>query len=88
MNQAIAAYAAWLPAAGAHELFRDGPTTVAGATAMPRIRVMMNCSFRIYPPRWIVQDIRVQVGPRFEADRIFAEPPLTVGAICAPLHQQ
>ncbi len=35
MNQAIAAYAAWLPAEGAEELFRDGPTTVAGALNPP-----------------------------------------------------
>ena len=31
MNQAISAYAAWLPAEGARELFRDGPPTTAGA---------------------------------------------------------
>ena len=31
MNQGIAAYAAWLPAKGADELYRDGVPTVAGA---------------------------------------------------------
>lgn len=36
MNQAIAAYAAWLPAEGARELFKDGPTTVAGALHPPQ----------------------------------------------------
>jgi alkylation response protein AidB-like acyl-CoA dehydrogenase len=35
MNQVIAAFAAWLPAAGASELFSDGPTTVAGALNPP-----------------------------------------------------
>ena len=35
MNQAIAAYAAWLPAAGAQEVFRNGPPTVAGALNPP-----------------------------------------------------
>ena len=35
MNQAIAAFAAWLPAEGAHELFGDGPTTVAGSLFPP-----------------------------------------------------
>src|SRR3712207_1351137 len=29
MNQAIASFAAWLPADGVRELFRDGPPTVA-----------------------------------------------------------
>lgn len=36
MNQAIAAYAAWLPAEGARELFKDGPATVAGALYPPQ----------------------------------------------------
>lgn len=35
MNQAISAYAAWLPAEGADELFRDGPPTTAGALHPP-----------------------------------------------------
>jgi alkylation response protein AidB-like acyl-CoA dehydrogenase len=35
MNQAIAACAAWLPAEGAQELFRNGPPTVAGALNPP-----------------------------------------------------
>jgi len=35
MNQSIAAFAAWLPAEGARELFGDGPTTVAGALFPP-----------------------------------------------------
>jgi indole-3-acetate monooxygenase len=35
MNQAIAAFAAWLPHEGANELFRNGPPTVAGALYPP-----------------------------------------------------
>jgi alkylation response protein AidB-like acyl-CoA dehydrogenase len=35
MNQGIAAYAAWLPAEGVREIFRDGPATVAGALNPP-----------------------------------------------------
>jgi alkylation response protein AidB-like acyl-CoA dehydrogenase len=35
MNQAIAASAAWLTEAGAREVLRDGPTTIAGALNPP-----------------------------------------------------
>jgi alkylation response protein AidB-like acyl-CoA dehydrogenase len=35
MNQAISAYAAWLPAEGAREVFRHGPATTAGAFNPP-----------------------------------------------------
>jgi alkylation response protein AidB-like acyl-CoA dehydrogenase len=35
MNQAIAATVAWLPEAGAREVLRDGPTTIAGALNPP-----------------------------------------------------
>jgi indole-3-acetate monooxygenase len=47
MNQAIAAYAAWLPAAGAPELFRDGPTTVAGALNPPAAATRAEGGWRI-----------------------------------------
>ena len=47
MNQAIAAYAAWLPAAGAQELFRDGPTTVAGALNPPAAATRVEGGWRI-----------------------------------------
>jgi hypothetical protein len=33
MNQAISAYAAWLPPEGAREVFRHGPATTAGRNA-------------------------------------------------------
>jgi indole-3-acetate monooxygenase len=47
MNQAIAAYAAWLPAAGAQELFRDGPPTVAGALNPPAAATRTEGGWRI-----------------------------------------
>lgn len=47
MNQAIAAYAAWLPAKGAAEVFRDGPATVAGALSPPARAVRVDGGWRI-----------------------------------------
>jgi alkylation response protein AidB-like acyl-CoA dehydrogenase len=47
MNQAIAAYAAWLPAAGAQEVFRDGPPTVAGALNPPAAASRTDGGWRI-----------------------------------------
>src|SRR5205823_5439472 len=47
MNQEIAAYAAWLPAAGARELFGEGPTTVAGALFPPAAAIRVEGGWRI-----------------------------------------
>ena len=47
MNQAIAAYAAWLPAEGARELFRDGPPTTAGALHPPAAARRVEGGWRI-----------------------------------------
>jgi alkylation response protein AidB-like acyl-CoA dehydrogenase len=47
MNQAVAAYAAWLPAAGAQELFRDGPATIAGALNPPAAASRADGGWRI-----------------------------------------
>jgi len=47
MNQAVAAYAAWLPAEGAQELFRDGPTTIAGALNPPAAASRADGGWRI-----------------------------------------
>jgi alkylation response protein AidB-like acyl-CoA dehydrogenase len=47
MNQAIAAYAAWLPAEGAQELFSDGPPTVAGALNPPAAAIRVDGGWRI-----------------------------------------
>ncbi len=47
MNQAIAAFAAWLPEEGARELFRDGPPTVAGALNPPAAATRAEGGWRI-----------------------------------------
>lgn len=47
MNQAIAAYAAWLPDEGAKELFSDGPPTVAGALNPPAAATRVEGGWRI-----------------------------------------
>jgi alkylation response protein AidB-like acyl-CoA dehydrogenase len=47
MNQGIAAFAAWLPAAGASELFRNGPPTVAGALNPPGAAVRVDDGWRV-----------------------------------------
>ena len=47
MNQGVAAYAAWLPAAGAQELFRHGPPTIAGALNPPATATRVEGGWRI-----------------------------------------
>jgi indole-3-acetate monooxygenase len=47
MNQGISAYAAWLPAEGARELFRDGPATTAGALHPPAAARRVEGGWRI-----------------------------------------
>ena len=47
MNQAISAYAAWLPAEGARELFRDGPPTTAGALHPPAAATRVDGGWRL-----------------------------------------
>jgi alkylation response protein AidB-like acyl-CoA dehydrogenase len=47
MNQAVAQYAAWLPAAGVQELFHDGPPTVAGALNPPAAATRAEGGWRI-----------------------------------------
>lgn len=47
MNQAIASYAAWLPAEGAQELFNNGPPTVAGALNPPAAAMRVEGGWRI-----------------------------------------
>ena len=47
MNQAIAAYAAWLPAEGAREIFSDGPATVAGALHPPQSARRVDGGWRV-----------------------------------------
>jgi alkylation response protein AidB-like acyl-CoA dehydrogenase len=47
MNQAIPAYAAWLSAEGAQEIYRDGPTTMAGALNPPAAATRVEGGWRI-----------------------------------------
>ena len=47
MNQAISAYAAWLPPEGARELFRMGPPTTAGALNPPGAATRVEGGWRI-----------------------------------------
>jgi len=47
MNQAPAAFAAWLPAKGAEEVFSDGPTTLAGALNPPAAATRVEGGWRI-----------------------------------------
>ncbi len=47
MNQAIAAFAAWLPSDGVAEMFRDGLPTVAGALNPPTAAVRADGGWRI-----------------------------------------
>jgi len=47
MNQAISAYAAWLPAEGAREIFRNVPATTAGALNRPGAATRVNGGSRI-----------------------------------------
>ena len=47
MNQAIACFAAWLPATGVQELFSDGPPTIAGALNPPAAAIRAEGGWRI-----------------------------------------
>ena len=47
MNQAIAAMVAWLTEAGAREVLRDGPTTIAGALNPPAAATRVDGGWRI-----------------------------------------
>lgn len=47
MNQAISAYAAWLPAEGVRKLFRDGPPTTAGSLNPPAAAIRVEGGWRV-----------------------------------------
>jgi alkylation response protein AidB-like acyl-CoA dehydrogenase len=87
MNQGISAYAAWLPAEGARELFRDGPPTTAGAFNPPAAARRVKGGWRVtgqvpfasgcHNARWLampameMDDDRPKVDPATERPRIF-----------------
>ena len=84
MNQAIAAYAAWLPAEGARELFRDGPPTVAGALNPPAAATRVDGGWRItgqvpfgsgcHNAQWLAMPAAEMEGGRPKVDPATGKP--------------
>ena len=84
MNQAVAAYAAWLPAEGADEIFKDGPTTMAGALYPPQRarrvaggwRVTGHVSFAsgCHNAKWLGMPAVEMGGDRPKADPATGQP--------------
>lgn len=78
MNQAISAYAAWLPAEGARELFRDGPPTTAGALHPPAAATRVDGGWRLtgrvpfasgcHDARWLAMSAAEMDGDRPKLD--------------------
>lgn len=86
MNQANLAFVAWLPADGAAEVFRDGPTTVAGVLNPPGTAVRSDGGWRItgrYPfasgchnAAWVVIPALEMDGDKPKADPATGRPAL------------
>jgi alkylation response protein AidB-like acyl-CoA dehydrogenase len=84
MNQAISAFAAWLPAEGARELFRDGPPTTAGALNPPAAAARVEGGWRItgqvpfgsgcYHARWLAMPAMEMDGNRPKPDPATGQP--------------
>ncbi len=84
MNQAISAYAAWLPAEGACELFRDGPPTTAGALNPPAAARRVDGGWRItgrvpfasgcHNARWLAMPAAEMDGDRPRVDPATGKP--------------
>jgi indole-3-acetate monooxygenase len=84
MNQAIAAYAAWLPAKGAAEVFHDGPTIMAGALSPPARAVRADGGWRItgqvpfasgcHHARWLVMPATETDGDNPKPDPATGQP--------------
>src|SRR5262245_1433878 len=84
MNQAIAAYAAWLPAEGARELFNEGPTTVAGALNPPAAARRVDGGWRItgrcpfgsgcHNAKWLAMPAVEMDGDRPKVDPATGQP--------------
>jgi indole-3-acetate monooxygenase len=90
MNQAIAAFAAWLPADGAQELFRDGPPTVAGALNPPAAATRVEGGWRItgqcpfgsgcHNAKWLAMPAVEMDGGRPKVDPATGRPAAPFGA--------
>ena len=84
MNQAISAYAAWLPAEGARELFQDGPPTTAGALNPPAVAARVDGGWRItgqvpfgsgsHQARWLAMPAMEMDGDGPKLDPATGEP--------------
>jgi indole-3-acetate monooxygenase len=84
MNQAIAAFAAWLPAEGARELFRNGPPTVAGALNPPAAATRVDGGWRItgrvpfgsgcHSAQWLAMPAAEMEGGRPKVDPATGKP--------------
>lgn len=84
MNQGISAYAAWLPAEGAGELFRDGPPTTAGALHPPAAARRVEGGWRItgrvpfasgcHNARWLAMPAMEMDGDRPKLDPATGQP--------------
>jgi alkylation response protein AidB-like acyl-CoA dehydrogenase len=84
MNQAISAYAAWLPAEGVRELFRDGPPTTAGALNPPAAARRVEGGWRItgqvpfgsgcHNARWLAMPAVEMDGDRPKVDAATGKP--------------
>jgi alkylation response protein AidB-like acyl-CoA dehydrogenase len=84
MNQAVAAFAAFLPAAGAREMFRDGPTTLAGAFVPPGTAVRAEGGWRItgqvpfgsgcHNARWLALPVIEMIGGAPKLDPMTGRP--------------
>jgi indole-3-acetate monooxygenase len=84
MNQAISSYAAWLPAEGAHEIFRDGPATTAGALHPPGAAIKVDGGWRItgqvpfgsgcHQAQWLAMPAVEMEGDRPKVDPTTGQP--------------
>jgi alkylation response protein AidB-like acyl-CoA dehydrogenase len=84
MNQGISAYAAWLPAEGARELFREGPPTTAGAFNPPAAATRVDGGWRItgrvpfasgcHQARWLAMPAAEMDGDRPKVDPATGKP--------------
>jgi indole-3-acetate monooxygenase len=84
MNQAISAYAAWLPDEGVRELFRTGPPTTAGALNPPAAATRVDGGWRItgqvpfasgcHQAQWLAMPAAEMDGDRPKVDSATGKP--------------
>ena len=84
MNQAISAYAAWLPPEGAREVFHDGPATTAGAFNPPGTGTRADGGWRItgrlpfgsgcHQAQWLAMPVVAMDGDRPLIDPATGQP--------------